>query len=85
MKKLFILCFVFLTMSLYAANLVNKDSKKYTIDVKTVGTTHTSIDGNTTKSGGAPDGSEVTVKETGSTLKVNGSNEVIIKDGKLSQ
>jgi len=50
-----------------------------------VGTTHTSINGSTTQMGGAPDGAEIKIKDTGSKIKVSGSKDVVIKDGKLSQ
>ena len=85
MKILFSVCAFLLTVSLFSANLVNKDSKKYDIEVKTVGTTHTSINGSTTQMGGAPDGAEIKIKDTGSKIKVSGSKDVVIKDGKLSQ
>lgn len=85
-KVIFIFVLVFcMSVTLYAADLVNKDSKKYTIEVTTYGTLNTSIGSNTTLMGGAPDGATIKIKETGSTIKVNGSKPVIIKDGKLSQ
>lgn len=85
MKKFFILLFTLAAINLFAANLVNKDSVSYDISVEEYGTTHTSIGSSTTISGGAPNGAKITVKNTGSTIKVNGSNDVIIKDGQLSQ
>lgn len=83
--SLIIILVLFASMTVYAADLVNKDSKKYNIEVKTYGTLNTSINGNTTLMGGAPDGATIKIKETGSTIKVSGSKPVIIKDGKLSQ
>ena len=85
MKKLLILIFALITVSLYSADLVNNDSNGYGIEIETGGTTHTSISGNTTQMGGAPDGATIRIKETGSSIKVNGSKDVIIKDGQLSQ
>ncbi len=85
MKKLLVLLFVLCATGLFAANLVNKDSRRYGLEIKTVGTTHTSINGSTTVSQGAPDGATIKIKETGSTLKVSGSRDVVIKDGRLSQ
>jgi hypothetical protein len=35
--------------------------------------------------GGAPDGATIRIKETGSKIKVNGSSDVIIQNGQLSQ
>lgn len=85
MKKLFTILFILAAAGLFAADLVNKDSVSYDISVETYGTTHTSIGSSTTQSGGAPDGAKITVKSTGSTIKVSGNNDVIIRDGKLSQ
>jgi hypothetical protein len=85
MKKFFIMFFVLAAVNLFAADLVNKDSASYDISVEEYGTTHTSIGSSTTISGGAPNGSTITVKSTGSKIKVNGSADVIIKDGSLSQ
>lgn len=69
----------------FAADLVNKDSRSYSLEISSVGTLHTSIGSNTTIMSGAPDGSTIKIKETGSTITVDGDNPVIIKDGKLSQ
>lgn len=85
MKKLFVLVFIFAAVSLFAADLVNKDSVSYDISVEEYGTTHTSISSSTTIMGGAPDGATITIKSTGSKIKVNGSGDVIIQNGALSQ
>jgi len=85
MKKFFLMFFVFAMVNLFAADLVNKDSVSYDISVEEYGTTHTSIGSSTTIMGGAPDGSTITIKNTGSKIKVSGSADVIIKDGSLSQ
>ena len=85
MKKLFILLIILISVNLYSADLVNKDSRGYSIEVEQTGTTHTSISGNTTQMSGAPDGSMLRIKETGSTLRVNGNSDVIIQNGQLSQ
>lgn len=85
MKVFIITALILFSLAVYPANLVNKDSSKYDLEIKTSGTLHTSINGNTTSSGGAPDGSEILVKQTGSKIKVNGNGDVLIKDGKLSQ
>lgn len=76
---------VLIAVGVYSADLVNKDSRSYSISIEQTGTTHTSISSNTTQMGGAPDGSTITVKDTGSSIKVSGSSDVIIKDGQLSQ
>ncbi len=85
MKKILVLFFVFAAINIYAADLVNKDSTSYDISIEEYGTTHTSIGSSTTMSGGAPNGSKITVKSTGSTIKVNGSGDVLIQNGTLSQ
>ena len=71
--------------NLFAADLVNKDSQSYDIEVETGSTTHTSIGGSTTQCAGAPDGATIRIKQNGSSIKVSGSKDVIIKDGVLSQ
>lgn len=85
MKKLFCMFIVLIAVSVYSADLVNKDSRSYNISIEQTGTTHTSIGSSTTQMGGAPDGSTITIKDTGSSIKVSGSSDVIIKDGQLSQ
>lgn len=88
MKKFFSLISVimlFVSVTVFAADLVNKDSRSYSLEISSVGTLHTSIGSNTTIMSGAPDGSTIKIKETGSTITVDGDNPVIIKDGKLSQ
>lgn len=85
MKKLFLILFILAAVNLFSADLVNRDSVSYDISIETGGTTHTSIGSSTTQISGAPDGSIITIKNTGSKIKVNGSKDVIIKDGKLSQ
>lgn len=85
MKKFFTIIFILAAVNLFSADLVNKDSVSYDISVEEYGTTHTSIGSSTTISGGAPNGSTITIKSTGSKIKVNGSADVIIKDGALSQ
>ena len=84
--KIFFSLLMFLSVSAaYSADLVNKDSNSYDIEIETGGTTHTSIGGNTTQMGGAPKGSTIRIKDTGSSIKVNTDKEVIIKDGVLSE
>lgn len=86
MKKFsIILLFLMVTFNLYAVDLVNRDSRSYGIEIEQTGTTHTSISSNTTQMGGAPDGATIRIKETGSSIKVNGSSDVIIQNGQLSQ
>ena len=86
MKKFsIILLFLMVTFNLYAADLVNRDSRSYGIEIEQTGTTQTSISSNTTQMGGAPDGATIRIKETGSSIKVNGSSDVIIQNGQLSQ
>jgi len=87
MKKLIIIFAVLMTASmLFSADLRNTDSRGYGLEISSGGsTTHTSISSNTTMSGGAPDGYTIKIKETGSTLKVDGDRTVTIKNGQLSQ
>ncbi len=88
MRKLFIIVFIitlFIGVTVFPADLVNKDSRSYSIEVSSVGTLHTSISSNTTIISGAPNGSTIKIKETGSTITVDGDNPVIIQDGKVSQ
>jgi len=85
MKKFFTIIFIIAAVNLFSADLVNRDSVSYDISVEEYGTTHTSIGSSTTISGGAPNGSTITIKSTGAKIKVNGSADVIIKDGALSQ
>lgn len=85
MKKILTILFIFAAINLFAADLVNKDSVSYDISIEETGTTHTSIGSSTTQMGGAPNGATITIKNTGSKIKVNGSADVIIKDGVLSQ
>ncbi|MEJ5362433.1 MAG: hypothetical protein WHV26_10265 [Spirochaetota bacterium] len=88
MNKLFVVVFIitlFIGSTGFTADLVNKDSRSYSIEVSSVGTLHTSISSNTTMINGAPNGSTIKIKETGSTITVDGDNPVIIQDGKLSQ
>ncbi len=85
MKKLVVILFLLMAANVFAADLVNRDSNSYDIEVETGGTTHTSISSNTTSCGGAPDGATIRIKQTGSSIKVSGSRDVIIKDGVLSQ
>ena len=85
MKKVFIIIFTLITVSVFPADLVNQDSKGYGIEVESGGTLHTSISANTTQIGGAPDGAIIRISETGSSIKVSGGSDVIIRDGQLSQ
>lgn len=85
MKKIFIVFIVLCSVNLFSADLVNKDSRGYGIEIEQTGTTHTSIGSSTTQMGGAPDGATIRIKETGESIKVSGSRDVIIQNGKLSQ
>ena len=69
----------------FAADLCNRDSHEWGIEIQTGSTTHTSINSNTTQSGGAPKGATIRVKETGSTFTVSEDKTVYIKDGQLYQ
>jgi len=70
MKKLLVLIFMLLAVNLYAANLINKDSKKYSLEVKTVEQQALDcIEYNRIRR--APDGSTIKIKRTGSEIKVN--------------
>ena len=76
----------FLEDTSLASNLVNKDSKAYSIKIDCgSGTTMTSISSNTTATGSAKKGCTLTVIESESTLKVSGDGGAKIKDGKLSE
>lgn len=85
MKKIFTVIFFFAAINLFSADLVNKDSSSYDIEIQEYGTTHTSIGSSTTISGGAPNGATIKIKNTGATIKVNGSGDVVIQNGSLSQ
>ncbi len=67
----------------FAVDLVNKDSKKYEVKIHDAGTTHSSIEGNTTKTSVCSD-CEIEVVGVGK-VKASGSEKVVIKDGKLSK
>jgi hypothetical protein len=74
-----------LAASAFAGDLVNKDSSSYDIEVSCGGgTTHTSINGNTTQSGRAGKGCTIKIKG-GDSITAGGDKDVIIKDGKLSE
>ncbi len=73
----------FICMPAFAVDLVNKDSQKYEVKIHDVGTTNSSIEGNTTKVSVCSD-CEIEVVGVGS-MKASGSEKIIIKDGKLSK
>lgn len=70
-----------------AGSLINKDSSSYDIAVSCGGGTNkTSISGGTTKSGilrSSASKCKVTVEGVG-TIEVSGSDDVVIRNGKLS-
>jgi hypothetical protein len=75
---------ILISAPLFAGDLINKDSKKYDLEINTGGsTTHTSINGNTNSSGGAKKGYTIKNKTTGSTLKVVSDGDVIIQNGQV--
>jgi len=73
----------FICLPAFAVDLVNKDSRKYEVKIHDVGTTHSSIEGNTTKVSICSD-CEIEVVGVGS-MKASGSEKIIIKDGQLSK
>jgi hypothetical protein len=87
MKKILVLALLVGAASLLqAADLRNTDSRGYGLEISSgASTTHTSINSNTTQSGGARDGAKIKIKETGSTITVSGDKTVVIKNGQLSQ
>lgn len=85
MKKLlfFIVLSFFAVSVVGAVDLVNKDSKKYDVKISDVGTTHSSIEGNTTKSGICSD-CEIEVVGVG-TMRASGDEKIIIENGSLKK
>lgn len=76
--------FLFFASQAFAGSLINKDSSKYSYEVHCGGTTKTSIGANTTNSGGAKKGCTIKL-ENGATYKVDGDEDVLIKNGKMSK
>jgi hypothetical protein len=74
---------LFLCSAVLAADLINKDSKSYEVKIHDVGTTHSSIEGNTTKVSICSD-CKIEVVGVG-TIKASGSDKIVIKDGSLSK
>lgn len=70
----------------WAGDLMNRDSKKYDLEVScgSGSKTQTSISGNTTQSGGAGKGCTIAIKGGGS-IKASGDKNVVIKNGALSE
>jgi hypothetical protein len=87
MKKLMVLCaMIFAAAPLFAGDLINKDSKKYDLEIASgASTIHTSIGGNTNASGQARKGTKIKIKDTGSTITVDFDGDVLIKSGKLEK
>lgn len=86
MKSFAILAIVLTAATANAGSLINKDSTSYDVAISCGGgTTKTSISGGTTKSGALRSSAskcEVEVEGVGE-IEVSGSDDVIIKDGKL--
>jgi hypothetical protein len=88
MKKASIVLAVLFAMTpLFAGDLINKDSKRYDLEINTGGggTTHTYISGNTNASGQARKGYTIKIKDNGSTIKVDFDGDVIIEKGQLKR
>lgn len=73
--------------ALYAGDLINKDSRRYDLEINTGGggTVSTYISGNTNASGKARKGYTIKIKDTGSVLKVDFDGDVIIEKGRLKK
>lgn len=83
MKKILFLSAAFLLVAQsFAGSLINKDSKKYDLEING---NSTYIEHNTTNSGQASKGSTIKIKSTGSTIKVDFDGDVVIENGKLSK
>lgn len=84
MRKLLILISMIFTVSLFAGDLINKDSKKYDIEIIDGSTVKASINGNTNRTMAAKKG--VTIKIVGgNSIKVDFDGDVIIQNGQLSK
>ncbi len=78
---LFVLCLIFAASAAYAVDLVNKDSGTYEVKIHDVGTTHSSISGNTTRTSVCSD-CKIEVVGVGE-VEASGSETVIIENGQL--
>jgi len=85
-SAVFTLIIVLCAVQLFAGDLINKDSKKYDLEINTGGgTTHTYINGNTNASGQVKKGYTIKIKDTGSILKVDFDGDVLIVKGQLKR
>jgi hypothetical protein len=86
-KLLFVLTILFAMAPLFAGDLINKDSKRYDLEINTGGggTTHTYISGNTNASGQARKGYTIKIKDNGSTIKIDFDGDVLIVKGQLKR
>ena len=84
-KRVFVfLAILMVSVMAFSVDLVNKDSKTYNIKIKSSSsTTSTSISGNTTKMNVCSD-CTIVVEGVGE-IEASDSDEIIIKDGKLTK
>lgn len=85
MKKVFVACLIVMMVSTaaLAVDLVNKDSQSYDVKIHSVGTTHTSISGSTTRISICSD-CEIEVVNVGK-VQASGDEKVVIENGSLKK
>lgn len=84
MKKIIGLLVMAFSVSIFAGDLINKDSKKYDIEIIDGSTLQASINGNTNRTMAAKKGVTIKIKG-GNSIKVDFDGDVIIKNGQLSK
>jgi hypothetical protein len=86
MKKIALVCAALMvSVSVFAGDLINKDSKKYDLEISQgAGTTHTSIGSNTTQTFAAKKGSTIKIKN-GPSIKVDFDGDVVIEKGQIKR
>jgi hypothetical protein len=83
-KILTIFAILMVSLMAFSVDLINKDGKSYNIKIKSgASTTSTSISSNTTKSG-VCSSCTIVVEGVGE-ISADGSDKIIIKDGKLTK
>lgn len=89
MKKIIvaILCLLVFSIPAFATDLVNKDSKKYRVEIKSDSYTRTEMDvvPSSTYSGKLKKGYVIKNLTTGETITVTTDKKVLIVDGKFKQ
>ncbi len=89
MKKIIVavLCLLVLSVQAFATDLVNKDSKKYRVEIKPDSYTRTEMDvaSSSTYSDKLKKGYVITNLTTGEKITVTTDKKVLIVDGKFKQ